>query len=226
MIEWWTYAPSDFLMFSPRIYWRLFGSINDAWWPLQLVLIGAPLAWIAARTQRRFAWAERIVVPAVFLAGCWSLVAWAFLHQRFAPINWIADAYATAFAVAALGLLALAAAGKLRSDAVGARSRIAIGLGLWALLVHPLLSVFAGRPWQQAEVFGLAPDPTAIATLGFLLLAEPGRGGARWLRWLQWTIAVAWCLISAATLATMESAQAVVPLLAVVLALIALCAKD
>ena len=27
-----------------------------------------------------------------------------------------------------------------------------------------------GRPWTQAEVFGIAPDPTAIGTLGVLLL--------------------------------------------------------
>lgn len=225
MTEWWTYRPSDFLMFSPRIYWRLFQSINQAWWPAQLLLVGAPLAWIAARTQRRLAWADRIALPAIFLAGCWSLVAWAFLHQRFAPINWIADTYAVAFAVAALGLLALAAGARLQTLDGGARARIATGLVLWALVAHPLLAVLSGRPWQQAEVVGLAPDPTALATLGFLLVVRPYRGAARWLRWLLCGSAVGWCLISGATLATMESPQAAVPLATVLLALIASRAK-
>ena len=53
MSEWWTYRPSDFLMFSPRIYWRLFASINESFWPAQPVLIVAGLAWLArARAQR------------------------------------------------------------------------------------------------------------------------------------------------------------------------------
>jgi hypothetical protein len=80
--------------------------------------------------------------------------------------------------------------------------------------------MLGGRPWQQAEIFGLAPDPTAIGTLGFVLLLNRDVGAARWLRWLLWTVAVAWCLISAATLATMGSPQAAVLVAAVLLALI------
>jgi hypothetical protein len=226
MTEWWTYRPSDFLMFSPRIYWRLFQSINQAWWPLHLLLVGAPLAWIAAQRQRRTMSTRSIAVAAVFLAGCWCLVASAFLHERFAPINWIADAYAIAFAAAAVGLLALAAVGTLQSSRGGIRFRIATALGLWGLLIHPLLGILVGRPWQQAEAFGFAPDPTVIATLGFLLLVKADRRGARWLLWLVYSIAVAWCLVSAATLGTMESVQALVPLLAAALALVAVRAKD
>jgi hypothetical protein len=32
-----------------------------------------------------------------------------------------------------------------------------------------LFGVAAGRPWSQAEVFGIMPEPTALATLGLLL---------------------------------------------------------
>ena len=49
------------------------------------------------------------------------------------------------------------------------RRRVGLGLLLWAVLVHPVLALAMGRPWVQAEVFGLAPDPTAIAVLGVLL---------------------------------------------------------
>jgi hypothetical protein len=46
---------------------------------------------------------------------------------------------------------------------------LALALLIYALALHPLIPLLAGRPWTQAEIFGLAPDPTAIATLGILL---------------------------------------------------------
>jgi hypothetical protein len=58
----------------------------------------------------------------------------------------------------------------------------------------------------------MAPDPTALATLGVLLLA-----GARPL-WL-YPIPVVWCLVSGATLWAMDaSGAAVVPLAALLAA--------
>jgi hypothetical protein len=29
MSEWWTYRPEDFLLFSPRVYWRMFELQNE-----------------------------------------------------------------------------------------------------------------------------------------------------------------------------------------------------
>ena len=59
----------------------------------------------------------------------------------------------------------------------------------WALLLHPLLAGLAGRPWTQAEIVGLASDPTAIATLGLLLLLR----GPRWPMRALWAVPLAWC---------------------------------
>ena len=53
--------------------------------------------------------------------------------------------------------------------------RIGLALFLYALAIHPLIAPLTGRPWTQAEIFGLAPDPTAIATLGILLAADRPR---------------------------------------------------
>jgi len=223
--EWWTYRPSDFLMFSPRIYWRLFESINLFAWPLQPLLIAAGLGWLRlqSRGPAGTAWSRRTtlvlaLVLALVLSRCWLFVAWAFLWQRFAPIQWVATGYATAFALQGAGWLVLAWQDGLRASTEVARRRIGTGLGLWALLAHPLLALADGRPWQQAEVFGLAPDPTAIGTLAVLLLvrAEAARTRA-WLR-LLWLVPLGWCAVSAATLATMGSWQAAVPLAAAALA--------
>jgi hypothetical protein len=210
-------------MFSPRIYWRLFESLNEAWWPVQPLLIGAGLAWLrwewqAGGERRSVAWRG----AAGFLALCWIVVAWTFHQQRFAPVNWVASSYAVAFVLQSIGLAALAVAGGLARETHTARRRTGVALGLWALLGHPLLSLLLGRPWQQAEVFGLAPDPTVIATLAFLLMARAETTVARRLLATLWTVPLLWVAVSAATLATMRSLQALVPLAAAILALASL----
>jgi hypothetical protein len=216
--EWSTYRPSDFLMFAPRIYWRLFESLNAAWWPAQAVFVGAPLAWLAASWRPRVARLPSQHGAALFLAGCWWVVAWAFLQQRYAPINWAASAFALAFALQGAALITLAWGGSAPGEEHPPRHHIGSVLLLWALIGHPLLAPALGRPWAQAEVFGLAPDPTAIGTLGFLLLwGAPTSANRLWLR-LLWLVPMVWCALSAATLATMGSPQAWVMLAALTLA--------
>lgn len=206
MSEWWTYRPSDLLMFSPRIYWRLFEPLNAAAWPAQPMLVAASLAWLIVQWRRPQGAGLR--TAAVALGACWALVAWVFLLDRFAPILPAAKGFAVLFWLQALGFATLAFAGGLRSDTRGMRRWTAIALGAWALLGHPLLGAALGRPWQQAEVFGLAPDPTAIGALAFMLLAAATAKGARWLRRALWIVPLAWCVVSAVMLATMGSPQA------------------
>jgi hypothetical protein len=84
------------------------------------------------------------------------------------------------------------------------------------VFLHPLVPLSAGRPIQAAEVFGIAPDPTAIATLGVITMAN--RGAAAWLLLL---VPLAWCLVSATTLLTMGAQEGYVPLIAAALAVAA-----
>jgi hypothetical protein len=59
-------------------------------------------------------------------------------------------------------------------------------------------------------VFGLFPDPTALATLGLVLMA--GRG-----HWLLLPLPAAWCAIGGATLWMMEAPEAaLLPLLGLI----------
>ncbi len=78
----------------------------------------------------------------------------------------------------------------------------------WALLGQPLFAWLVGRPWLQAQVFGLAPDPTALFTLG-LLLARPGRPQpSRWIAALPWLVPLGWCVFSAMTAWTLGAPEA------------------
>jgi hypothetical protein len=206
--EWWTYHPSDFLMFSPRIYWRLFESINAAYGPPAWTLVALALLWLALRTRRvhRDAGAARRCVrhaAAARAARRVLAVRRLGIPARAVRADQLAARYFAAAFVRRPRLLgALAASNGLRAS-TGTRSRPIAGLGLtlWALLGHPLLALAFGRPWRQGEVFGLAPDPTAIATLGLLLLVEaPEANSARRLLRVAAFVPIAWCAVSAATL--------------------------
>ena len=219
MSEWWTYRPADFLLFAPRTYWRMFELHNLQWWPLHALLLLAALACIAWVLRRG---APALRAGALGLAGIWTFVAASFLLQRYAPINWAAGAFATAFLLQATGLALLATRGDLRAASGAPRRGVGAALLVWALTGHPLLAFAAGRPWMQAEAFGIAPDPTAIATLGWLLWTDAASRMTRMLLLAARCLPIAWCAISVATLWTMGSAQAWVPCVAGLAATLAL----
>jgi len=80
---------------------------------------------------------------------------------------------------------------------------------LFALAVQPLIGPLVGRSWNEVEIFGVAPDPTAVATIGILLMA------ADRIFWELLVLPVIWCALTGLTLWTMESPDAfVVPLAA------------
>ena len=207
MSEWWTYSLRDLLLFSPRTYYRLFELHNLEWWPLPLVTLalGAVLTVLAWRGGER---AGRLALA--LLGACWLWVAWAWQLQRYAPINWAAEYFAWAWAAQALLLGVAAWRGRLDAPPRAAWTR-RVGWALlgYALAIHPLVAPVLGRGWAQAEVFGMAPDPTALFTLGVLLALPLRRTG-----WLQ-VIPLTWCAASGATLWAMASPEFwVVPLVA------------
>ena len=217
MTEWWTYRLSDFLMFSARTYRRLFELYNLEVWPLQLVGVACGGLLLAAALRRRPALAA---AGLGVLAAAWLWVAWAFHLQRYATINTAGPWFGLAFGIEAVVLAVLACAGfRWRASSAGdLRRAIGVALLVAGWLAWPLAGPLLGRPWTQAEVFGIAPDPTALATLGLLLLVQAGdaRPSARLVR-LAWPAPVAWCLVSGATLWTMDAPEApLLPVLALV----------
>jgi hypothetical protein len=218
MPEWWTYRFEDFLLFSPRVYWRMFELHNAAVWPLQIpaLALGAMiLVWIVRPRQWSDLESDRLV--SIILTAAWVCVAWSFLWNRYATINWAATYVAPAFVLQALLLLWI---GSLRGRLHFAADRtvrgvVGLALFLYSLVLHPLVAPLAGRPVQAAEVFGIAPDPTAIATLGLLSI---GAGGA--IAWLLLVIPLAWCVASWATLHAMGASESWIPLTAAGLAVL------
>jgi Family of unknown function (DUF6064) len=203
MPEWWTYRLSDFLLFSPRTYYRMIERLNESVWPahlLTLALGGTILALALGATIPRL----RVVWTTLALLWLWT--GWAFLWRRYAAINWAAVYIAPLFVLQALLLLMEGFGRSTQRNRSDGRTR-ATGLALLvgAIALYPVIAPVVGRGWGPAEVFGIEPDPTAIATLGIVLLV-PGRRSGRLM-----VIPVVWCLISGLTLWALGSPEAWLP---------------
>lgn len=133
MSEWWTYSLHDFLLFSPRTYYRQIELYNAQIWPGQVLAwlangVIALLAMCASRSRREVghrdvAGEDRIGVChrtsgntfrtewgiLAVLAAAWACSAWGWLGQRYTTINWTATYMAALFGVEAAMLLVAAA---------------------------------------------------------------------------------------------------------------------
>lgn len=198
MSAWWTYQPSDFLMFSPRVYYRLFELHNESLWPLQLLMVLLGLA-ILFMLLRRARIADRFIY--IILGAIWIWVGWSFIWERYATINWPLIYVAPFFALEALLLIAVGLLG--RGIRMPRRYTVfdaaTLGLLLFSLIGYPFVAPMMGRGWLAAEIFGIVPDPTAVATLAIL---SSSRGG---IPAMAMVIPAAWCLITGATLWVMEA---------------------
>jgi hypothetical protein len=200
--DWRSYALGDLLMFAPEAYDRLFERANDLW-PAALAL-----------TLLLFFNRHRPRLAAPVLASAWWLVAFWFHHELYAQINLAGDAFAWLFvAGGALTWLLCAAAQPLpgRGSVAAWPGWLLLGV---ALLLQPLLGSMSGGP---PELFALAPDPTALATVGFVLVV----GMPWWQRWIALSVPLLWLALSALTLITLSRPAGVAPLLLAVAAIVA-----
>ncbi|MGI9405297.1 MAG: DUF6064 family protein [Hyphomicrobiaceae bacterium] len=194
------YQLSDFLLFSPRVYFRLFALHNEAVWPLHILMIVLGLGLCFVLLSRNMQVGR--FVPGT-LGIIWIWVGWSFFTLRYATINPFAIYVAPFFALEGALLIWIA----MRGNGPEFQSvRNMTGIGAMGVLVfsiagYPFIAPAMMRSLHTAEVFGIAPDPTAIATLAVLALS---RGS---LRIMAMLIPAAWCGITALTLWAMHAAS-------------------
>ena len=194
-----SWALEDFLPFSPRAYWRLFALENEAVWPVQPLLLaaGALLVLLLSRDWRP---SGRWLGPALGVAWLWA--GWQFVALRYGTLNWAAPALAWGFYAQGALLAALGLSGRLVYAGRARAVRAGTGLLAAALFAWPAFALLDGRSWREAEVFAVAPDPTAAATLALIALAARSRWTA-----LLCVVPALWLAVSALTLFTMGSWQ-------------------
>jgi len=200
MSEWRSYSLHDLLIFSPESYFRLFERSNQAFWPFHLAIIAIALLMLYLATVRT---ARSQLFILAGLAFLWVLAGWWFVYQFYSQINTIAYWYLLLFVVQIIIILlyviATSRKTSLYKPAGDAMLGVGMGIAVYALLMHPFLLWLAGREWQALETPGIAPDPTAIATIGFALAL----GGSRQRFWLI-IIPLVWIIISVLTYSTFQ----------------------
>jgi hypothetical protein len=166
------------LPFTKGEFIQVFHDYNEAIWPFQVVAyILGTLAVLAI--AERWRWSTRIVFSV--LGVLWLFTGLVYHLVYFADINSAARLFGVLFIVQGGAFLVLAyirpeALREFRMDILGMSAAAMI---LYAMVVYPILGYFAGHVYPEAPVFGVAPCPLAIFTLGVLLLVE--RDVSRWL---------------------------------------------
>jgi hypothetical protein len=176
------------LPFTVEQFLQVFERYNAAIWPLQLVAYLAGLAVVALVIARNRA-AGR--AAGAVLAAMWLLNGIGYHLSFFREINPAAIGFGVLFVVQAAlmiwqGVFHDRLQPLLRKDARTVAALIAIA---YATLGYPLLGYLLGHVYPAAPVFGVAPCPTTIFTLGILLLARPAAPA-----WL-FAIPVAWSAV-------------------------------
>ncbi len=205
MPEWLTYQLSDLLLFSERVYWRLFELENAALWPLPVL---SPLAVLAALLLyvRHRDIGRRVMCG--LLAIAWVWVGWHFVLQRYAPINWAMTYASPLFTLQAI-IFAILAMRRPSRDAIPRYSTFfGYGMILTGTLAYPALAVLQGRTVESAEIVGIAPDPTAIVSIGAAYLFSQG-----WIRLAALLGPSVWLAQSALTLYFLNGSAALAPAL-------------
>ncbi len=216
MDTWFSYRLSDFILFSERVYWRLFDQVNDlaGAFLTALIALGCLLlvsVWSRHRAVRK--------ATAVLLAAFWVSSAILFLWFYYTPVNWAAR-YAVPVFILEAGLIVLFSfTGQLnrpvhRKDVKGWLGFVLLA---YAVVIHPFTSLVFGRTLASAEIVGLAPDATAMATLGVMLVTAQTKA-----LWLLLPIPVVALTLSGLTLQALGTAEAWVIWIALTITALAL----
>ncbi|MEM7746269.1 MAG: hypothetical protein AAF409_21460 [Pseudomonadota bacterium] len=201
MDQWLDYDLSDFLLFSPQVYWRLFALENAALWPLPTLTSLLAFGALYAATRLPAAGGRAL---AVLLAIAWIWVGYSFLWQRYAPINWTVGYAAPVFLLQGLGWATVAGwRGRGPCLQVGTIGFLGLALCAIAVVGYPLAGVLSGRTFWEAEFVGIAPDPTVAFAVGAALVILP-----RWAALLLLPVPLLWLALSTLTLIALDSSQA------------------
>ena len=173
METWLSYGLSDLLMFSPRVYYRQLELANAATWPVHILTMAAGLL-LALCLYAPSAIRNRIaagILAAALASSCWFYIlpAYAEIHLagRYAAGLFLLEA-------AALAGMAIFARGLDIPHERQGLTLIRAVLVVLVTLVYPALAGLAGRTAASAEAFGIAADPTALATLAVIVTATRG----------------------------------------------------
>jgi hypothetical protein len=159
------------LPFTPEVFFANMAQYNEAIWPAQAVayVLGLVIVLLLFRPTSQ---SSRLI--AALLAGAWIWIGAVYHLKHFATINFAAPLFGLAFITEGLliawsGVITRRVTFRFRADAAGFAGLTFV---TFAIVVYPLLGWLAGHAWPRVAMFGVAPCPTTIFTMGLLLLTE------------------------------------------------------
>ena len=151
---------------------ELFTRYNQDWWPAHVIAYVLGLAIVVAllgrRADRRARWAL-ILTGALWL---WQAAVFQAMYATDISVP-LGAAYAVLFGVQGVLLVHAGVRRGLGPVRAGAACVIGWAALAYALLVYPLIGTMLGHGWPEVPLFGMAPCPTTIVTLGILMMREP-----------------------------------------------------
>jgi len=177
--------------FTIEQFLGVFVAYNGAIWPMQVAALLLGLIAIAA-LWREWPIAARLI-PAI-LALMWTVNGVGYQFLFFATINPAATVFAVFFVAQAFlfAISAIAATGMRFETGRDFRTLVGAGCITYAMAVYPIIGIWSGHGLMKGPMFGVAPCPTTIFTIGILLLAR-----GRWVAWLS-VIPILWSLVGLA----------------------------
>ena len=153
---------------------ELFSRYNQDLWPVHLVAYGLVLVAVLLLFTGRRSRSDRLI--ALVLATLWLWLGVVFQAAYVTDVDVVLGCiYATMFVAEAYllyrhGVVRGALVFRPRPGLAGITGWLFL---TYAVVVYPLIGAALGHGWPEAPLLGMAPCPTTIATLGFLLLAAP-----------------------------------------------------
>jgi hypothetical protein len=186
------------LPFTRAQFFEVFAAYNAATWPA--AVLAYPLALlILVLAVRRSRHAGRWI--GAVLALMWAWVGLVYHGLFFSRINTAAPIFAVAFLVQAglFSLHAISGRGLELGRVNGPRIVIGAVLISYAAIAYPVIGLLVGERYPALPLFGVAPCPLLIFTLGLFVWS-------RNVVWWLWIVPVLWSLVggSAAILLSVE----------------------
>ena len=162
MADWLSYSLQDFLLFSPRVYWRFLADYFIQQTVIAVIII---VISVLLLTDRKYL----AVSLYLFIAAAWFYLGWNFYLQHYAQINPLVTYLGYGCIVQALVMLVL---GIYRIQFLRDKIKLKTNYQIIAMiLIAPIISfIFLGQ-WQ-AGIVGVYPITTSVLTFGLLFLAK------------------------------------------------------
>jgi hypothetical protein len=177
------------LPFTAEQFFAVFRAYNVSVWPVQALLLALALIALALVVVPR-RWSG--VTISTILAFLWFWIGLAYHLAFFTTINPLAYLFAALSIAGGLIFLWHGVIGRNLQFQLARNARGVTGIALvvYALVVYPVWSVYAGHHYPALPTFGL-PCPTTIFTVGVLAFVVPPYPRAPLI------VPVLWCLVGA-----------------------------